>query len=397
MNQTFFQNNQQRIARTLKEGVLVVSAYTALQGSKDAAFAFEQEANFWYLTGIDAPDWRLVLTNNDVWLVAPDIHSTHQVFEGSLSAEDAQRISGVDKVLSHKEGESLLLELAKQHTVVTSVGPDPRADHYDFVLNPGPVDMYRTLNQIFAQVVDCRSDLNLIRSIKQLQEIDTIRRAVGVTVDTFDCVKNKISQYNHEYQIEADFSYDFRMTGSKGHAYDPIVASGKNALTLHYTKNNDPLPKNGLVLIDAGARVNGYCADITRTYALGTPTKRQIAVHGAVEKAHHAIIALLGPEKSVKEYHEQVDDIMIEALKSLDLYKKPEDYRKYFPHAISHGLGVDVHDSLGNPTHFKAGMVLTVEPGIYIPEEGIGVRIEDDILITETGIENLSGALPTSL
>jgi len=143
--------------------------------------------------------------------------------------------------------------------------------------------------------------------------------------------------------------------------------------------------------------VNGYCADVTRTYAVGAPTDRQKAVHAAVESAHHKIIALLGPDKLVKDYHQQVDGIMIKALKSLGLYSKPSDYRKYFPHAISHGLGIDVHDSLGSPTHFKPGMVLTVEPGIYIPEEEIGVRIEDDILITETGIENLSGALPTSL
>ena len=175
------------------------------------------------------------------------------------------------------------------------------------------------------------------------------------------------------------------------------MASGKNALTLHYSKNNDSLPKNGLVLIDAGARYKGYCTDITGTYAIGASTERQKAVHAAVEKAHHAIIALLGPGKSVKEYHEQVDAIMIDALKSLGLYNKPEDYRKYFPHAISHGLGIDVHDPLGNPTHFQPGMVLTVEPGIYIPEEKIGVRIEDDILITQTGIENLSGDLPTGL
>jgi Xaa-Pro aminopeptidase len=124
---------------------------------------------------------------------------------------------------------------------------------------------------------------------------------------------------------------------------------------------------------------------------------RQMQVHDAVEQAHTKIIALLHPGLEIRQYHEQVDEIMKSALDGLGLLRKSEDYRTYFPHAVSHGLGVDVHDALGRPTYFQAGMVLTVEPGIYIPEEAIGVRIEDDILITERGHTNLSGSLSTSL
>ncbi|MBC7565055.1 M24 family metallopeptidase, partial [Candidatus Saccharibacteria bacterium] len=151
------------------------------------------------------------------------------------------------------------------------------------------------------------------------------------------------------------------------------------------------------VLLDIGARLNGYPADITRTYAHGDVSDRHKAVHLAVETAHHKIIALLKPGLNVKDYFHKVDKIMLVALHDLGLLKVEEDYRKYFPHSISHGLGIDVHDSLGGPEAFQPGMVLTVEPGIYIPEEGIGVRIEDDILITENGHENLSAGLPTSL
>jgi Xaa-Pro aminopeptidase len=204
----------------------------------------------------------------------------------------------------------------------------------------------------------------------------------------------------YEYEIEAAFTHAFRSNGATGHAYDPIVAGGKNACTLHYNDNNMALPKNGLVLMDIGARVGGYAADITRTYAIGTPTQRQKDVHAAVESAHHAIITLLRPGASVIEYHDSVDAIMKEALIGLGLMQSVDDtkaYRTYFPHAVSHGLGIDVHDGLGRPETFQPGMVLTVEPGIYIPSEGIGVRIEDDILITDTGHRNLSAALPTSL
>ena len=165
-------------------------------------------------------------------------------------------------------------------------------------------------------------------------------------------------------------------------------------------QNDDKLRPRELLLLDIGARVDGYAADITRTYAVGEPTKRQIEVHEAVETAQKEIIGLLQPNLSVEQYQKDVDRVMSKALQSLGLMHGVDDeknYRKYFPHAVSHGLGVDVHDSLGGPRMLVPGMVLTVEPGIYIPEEKIGVRIEDNILITEKGHVNLSARLSSSL
>ena len=188
-----------------------------------------------------------------------------------------------------------------------------------------------------------------------------------------------------------------RGAGADGHAYDPIVAGGSNAITLHYSKNAEKIAKRELVLIDAGASYGGYAADITRTYSRGVATKRQQRVHAAVETAHHKIIALIQPMLSIHEYQDKVDKIMKAALDSIDLPSDDQSLHTYFPHAVSHGLGIDVHDSLGAPRYFETGMVLTVEPGIYIPQEGIGVRIEDDILVTEAGSENLSARLSTGL
>jgi Xaa-Pro aminopeptidase len=175
------------------------------------------------------------------------------------------------------------------------------------------------------------------------------------------------------------------------------VGAGINACTLHYIANKDKLPTNGMVLIDAGAKVGEYASDITRTYAVGVPSAREKAVHGEVEKAQKAIIDLIKPGLRLEDYQKQSDEIMRTALVNLELIKKPSDFHRYFPHAVSHGLGIDVHDSLGGFETFQPGMVLTVEPGIYITEEKIGVRIEDDILVTEHGNINLSGKLPTSL
>src|SRR5680860_759792 len=243
---------------------------------------------------------------------------------------------------------------------------------------------------MFNEVKSCNLELAKLRAIKQSNEIAAIKMAIKLTVDAFNDIKPKLAIFTHEYQAEAEFTYYFRKNGSEGHAYDPIVASGKNACTLHYSVNNSRLNKNNLVLLDIGAKVGGYSADISRTYSLSEPNDRQIEVHQAVYDARRKIIDLLRPGLTVIDYQKQVEEIMRASLMQLGLLSSPDDYRRYFPHSVSHGLGVDTHDSLGAPSEFLSGMVLTVEPGIYIPEENIGIRIEDDILITDTGCINLS-------
>lgn len=396
MNKDFFLANRNGLQKVVGTSLIVLTGYTSLQRAGDAAHPFSQESNFWWLTGIERPDWWLIMDGKQSILVSPETSQAHHVFDGSLSAKDAQRISGVDKVITNEQAEQYLVKLAKKYPHVVTLGREPFAKHYDFALNPAPQALYRKLKRTFRNVEDCRLELAKLRAIKQPVEIAAIKKAVALTVDAFQAVRQQLPSYGYEYEIEADFTHYFRSRGAAGHAYDPIVAFGVNACTLHYIDNQAKF-EQGLVLLDVGARVDGYAADITRTYAIGKVSKRQRDVHKAVESAHHKVIGLLRPGLSIIEYHEQVDVIMKEALDGLGLLKKPEDYRRYFPHAISHGLGVDVHDALGRPTEFLPGMILTVEPGIYIPEEGIGVRIEDDILITKDGHENLSAALSTAL
>jgi Xaa-Pro aminopeptidase len=373
-----------------------------MQRSNDGAFMFEQEANFWWLSGVEYPDWWIIIDGlrHKSWLVAPHISDSHQIFDGSLSEDEAMQVSGVDGVLNYDEALNTLRDLAKRHSVVHTLNDHPHAEHYDFVLNPAPRKLYDLLKRTFTTVQDCRQELTGLRAIKQPEEIKAMKAAASLTIEAFEKVKSSLSSFTHEYEIEAEFSHYFRSRGAKGHAYDPIVASGYNACTLHYIENKDRLKKPQLILLDIGARHLGYAADITRTYAYGEPTKRQRAVHRAVEEAHSEIIDLLRPGLAVQEYNQRVDRIMKQALLELGLIDSETDdksYRYYFPHAISHGLGVDVHDSLGNPATLLPGMVLTVEPGIYIPEEGIGVRIEDDILISTKSHVNLTGRLSTEL
>lgn len=378
---------------------LVMTAFDSVQSSRDGSYKLLQESNFLWLTSIQEPGWVLIVDEDIAYLVIPERSEVQRTFEGGLSADEAKILSGVDAVVAADEGKKILSRLAQKYTTVYTLGVDLAATSYGFSLNPAPGRLRRQLKNIFNEVRDCRPQLSACRAIKQSDEINSTQEAVDVTIGAFERARHILqrSKITHEYELEAEMTHAIRSSGASGHAYEPIVASGKNALTLHYDENNSPLPYNELVLIDVGARVNGYAADITRTYAIGTPTSRQVAVHAAVEKAHYAIIDLIRPGVLLMDYQKQSDEIMKQALSGLGLLKKQSDYRKYFPHAVSHGLGLDVHESLGGYKEFKPGMVLTVEPGIYIPEEGIGVRIEDDILVTETGNKNLSAALPTGL
>lgn len=399
IDSTFHTGNRNALSRELEGGIVVVTAYAALQRSNDSAHKFTQESNFWYLCGINEPDWKLIIeySTGSSWLVAPSLSEIQRVFEGGLSASEAIAISGVTKVLTQDESTALLNQLAKKHTVVNTVGTPPYAEHFNFSLNPAILQNYRMLERTFQNVQDCRLNIAKLRAIKQPVELNCMQKAIDVTMSAFEVISNSMGTFKSESQIEAEITYQIRKKGADGHAYDPIIAAGGHACTLHYSKNSANIPKRQLVLMDVGAEYNHYAADITRTYIKGDPTKRQMQVHLAVEKAHHEIISLLEPMLSVEHYQRSADSIMTQALAEINLPTDEASLRHYFPHAISHGLGIDVHDSLGAPKYFQENMVLTVEPGIYIPEEKIGVRIEDDILITKNGHKNLSGSLSTGL
>ena len=401
LDSDFFTASRQAVMQKLEGSLLVVPAYSEMQRGNDAAYAFEQEANFWYLTGIEHADWWVILdgTRGKSWLVSPVVDDIHALFDGSLGADDAKAISGIDEVIDREEALSLLRREARTRQFVYTVDQPPYHDRFGFTLNPAAHELREQVSRIFTQVQDFRPKLAEMRAIKRPEEIRMMQTAIDLTIGAYEEVKAKLSTYKYEYEVEADFTHYFRSRGAAGHAYDPIVAGASNACTLHYGSNAAALKKGSLLLLDIGARVGGYAADITRTYAIGRPTKRQQDIHARVVEAQAQIIKLLTPELSVELYHQQVDTIMQDALIELKLIrdKHDEKYRTYFPHAISHGLGIDVHDALGRPRYLQPGMVLTVEPGIYIPEEGVGVRIEDDILITDRGYRNLSRKLATDL
>lgn len=399
MDATFFTGNRHALLEQLKKGALVVvTGYGEMQRTHDSAQRFEQEANFWYLTGIEQADWWLIMdgAHGTEWLVAPDMDEVQQVFDGAADTERAKETSGIKTILKRDEAMRRLRDLTKHHSMVyTTEQPVYLREHAHFQLNHAQSDLKKTLERMFQNVQTCHRELATLRTIKKPEEIAAIEKAIKITIVAFEYMKKALPVAKYEYELQAVLDYELRRQGARGHAYDPIIASGLNACTLHYTHNEARLSKKDLVLFDVGARVNGYAADISRTYALSAPTNRQQAVHQAVREVQEACIKLLKPGLKFSEYQDDCERIMKHALESLGL--STERYRDYFPHAMGHGLGVDVHDPLAGYDTLQPGMVLTVEPGIYIRDEGIGVRIEDDILITESGHKNLSAALSTAL
>lgn len=392
-----FRSHRLALYRAAAGSPVVLTAYDAMQQSGDMAAPFLQEASFWWATGIEEPGWKVIIDSSRqrTILVRPKCSDTQRIFEGEVSDKEVLSTSGADEIIAEADLESYLRRLAQRHTLVYSLY-DKTA--YEFVVNPAQRALHDMLTRVFASVEDIGKTLHELRAIKSDDEIDAIKKAIAVSVRAYRSVREQLDTYKHEYEIEAAFTHQFRRVNAT-HAYTPIVAADSHAVTLHYTANVGRTTGRSLILIDIGARVNGYSADITRTYACN-PTDRQRQVHQAVASAQRKIIALLGPNVLVSEYLASVDEIMKTALEELGLLKDRSDdttYRHYFPHAIGHGLGIDVHDSLGAPRYFQKGMILTVEPGIYIPEEGIGVRIEDDILITEKGATNLTRMLSTDL
>lgn len=369
-----------------------------MQRKADQAFAFEQEANFWYLSGITSPRWRLVYDGirQHTWLVRPDVDEVERVFNGEADSEALLAGSGADEIVDEGDFEQLLRQLKQTHSTVYTVTPAP-ADRYSFVQNPANKQLTRILERIFPAVSDCASDIARLRAIKQPNEIMAIERAVKLTMEAFEKLHTQLDMCHYEYELEAITTGLFRQKGVY-HAYDPIVAAGKNACTLHYVANTERLRKKQLVLCDIGAQYDGYAADITRTYAYGAMTARQSGVLSALTDVQAAIIRTIAPGVSFATYLEESDRIMAGALRSLGLTGEADQalVHRYMPHAVSHGLGIDVHDSLGSYKEFVPGMVLTVEPGIYLPEESIGTRIEDDILVTEGGRRVLSARLASN-
>ncbi len=400
----FFKNNRTKVRAAREHDVpVVLTANGSVQRAGDSAFRFRQDSNFWYLTGLNEADLVLVITSSTEFIILPERSAVLDIFDGALDREVMMKRSGIEKIYDHQAGWEQLRNLAgKYKKLYTGLykGYDQRHNIYNNPAKPRLVGQLKKLHSDIT-LLDIRRELAHLRMVKQEPEITAIQRAIDITSEALQTVfaDNWSKKYKDEADLEREITYQFARGGAKVHAYPPIIASGKNGCTLHYADNDQVVHENQLLLIDAGAEYNNYAADITRVYAPVSPTERQQEVYDAVKTVQEYIIGLLKPGLLLRDVEEKVEKAIGKQIKLLGLSKKPDSnvIRKYYPHSFSHHLGLDVHDVADYAVPLTLGMVITVEPGIYIAEEKIGVRIEDDVLITEKGCTVLSAGLPSRL
>lgn len=399
-NADFFTQNRKRL-RELFVGTapIVLTANGMLQRNGDSTFPFRQDSSFWYLTGINEPDVVLVMDRNKDYLIMPEVSQYQEIFDGPASGDALQAISGVQTIYSEKEGwKQLSNRLHKSKHAAILPATAPYVKPYGFYANPARAALTAKIKEANEDIelLDIRTHIARLRMVKQESELAALQEAIDITSQAITSVRRRT--FATEYEMEAAFSGYFRKKGAMGHGYAPIVASGSAACVLHYNQNQAPIQPDDLILVDVGAEVENYSADISRTFmqAGGKVTKRQREVYQAVLAVHEYALSLLTVGATVKGNEVKIEAFMGEKLRELGLIKTidTENVRTYYPHATSHYLGLDVHDVGDYERPLEPGVVLTVEPGIYIQQEGIGIRIEDDVLITQDGHKVLSKRLP---
>lgn len=397
---SFFAGNRKRLRSLLDTDIVVLTGSARLQRSGDTTFPFRQDSNFWYFTGINEPECVLVIDtlNDDEYIILPKQSSYDAVFNGVNDGNEMKLESGVTVFEDYEAGWKKLGERIKGKKVGTLLPPPAYIEDHRFYTNPARYMLTKALQQTGGELVDVREQCLQLRMVKQPAEITALKLAIDATNKTLkEDVVSVISSAISEHELMARITYGFDRRGATGHGYEPIVAAGKNACVLHYVENSAPLADNQMILIDVGAEMTMYSADITRTYPRNSTNARHLEVYTAVYDVQQKVISGVRPGTTIRDIDNLARLAMVEALRGLGLSAPSDDelLNKYYPHSIGHYIGLDVHDAGDYKAPLQPGMVLTIEPGIYIPEESIGIRIEDDVLVTQAGHEVLSADLPS--
>jgi Xaa-Pro aminopeptidase len=412
VNPELFAQNRKRLAAQLRpQSIAVFNSSDLMPTSADGSHCFVQHTDLFYLCGIDQADTILVIFPEAVEekhrevLFVKRTDEKIAVWEGRQhSREAAGRVSDIATVYWTDEFESVFRPLVYQaETVYLNTNEHLRADVSVETRDRRFIDWCRTTFPLhcYARLAPL---MHHLRAIKSETEIDLIRQAVTITAKAFLRILTFLKPGVWEFEVEAEVVYEFLKNRSRGSAFEPIVAAGANACVLHYVKNDGQCKNGDLLLLDFGAEYAHYAADVTRTLPVnGRYSSRQRQIYDAVLRIQRAAMDMLEPGNTIDAYHKAIGKrveselVQLGLLKKTDLKnqdKKNPLYKKYFMHGVSHHLGLDVHDYGDRFRPFEAGMVLTCEPGIYVPDEGIGIRLENDILITGNGPVDLTADIP---
>lgn len=412
VNNELFKLNRKNFVKKLEgNSIAIFHSNDEFPRSGDQIFPFKQSADLFYLSGIDQeksvlvlfPDCPIPKYREALFLL--ETNPRIAVWEGhKYTKEEARQVSGIQSVFWLKDYADVLPALLQYaENIYLNSNENDRYVHTvpyrDLRLGAALKETYP-----FHRYVRSAPIMRELRAIKSTTEVDLIQKACDITEKAFRRVLKVMKPGMMEYEIEAEIIHEFIRNRATGHAYHPIIASGVNACVLHYGANNRSCGKGDVVLMDFGAEYANYNADLTRSVPVsGRFTDRQRAVYNAVLRVMKEAITMLVPGTLPEEYQRETGRIMESELLALGLISRHDiekqsqgapAYKKYFMHGISHHLGLDVHDIGDRRRKMEAGMVFTCEPGIYIPEEGLGIRIENDILITETGNRDLMKDVP---
>ena len=398
----FIENRKNFMAQMKPKSLAVFNSNDIYPISADSTMPFQQHRDIYYLSGVDQEESILLMfpdaadpKHREV-LFLRETNDHIAVWEGEkLDKDQAFKVSGVKTVYWLSEFDKVFFELMTQADTIyfntnehyrQSVETETREDRFiKKVKEQFPAHTWAKSNPI----------LQRLRSVKHSIELDVMQQACDITEKGLRRVLDFVKPGVWEYEIEAEFLHEFIRNRSKGFAYTPIIASGNNANVLHYIQNNHKCKDGDLILMDVGAEYANYSSDMTRTIPVnGRFTDRQRDVYNAVNRVKEEATKMLVPGALWKEYHVEVGKLMTSELLGLGLLDRAdvqnEDpdwpaYKKYFMHGTSHHIGLDTHDYgvLWEP--IKANMVFTVEPGIYLPDEGFGIRLEDDVVVQEKG------------
>lgn len=415
INKEGFINNRKKFTEMLKpNSIAVFHSADLMPTSADGHFHFKQHSDILYLSGIDQEESILVIVKDakenkfTEMLFLKETNEHIAVWEGEkLTKEQATEVSGISNVYWLQSFEAVFTQIVfeaehiylntNEHLRAT-VHVETRDDRFrKKCMAEYPLHKYERLAPI----------MHRLRAVKSEYEIDLLRHACQITEKGFRRLLPFVKAGVWEYEIEAELIHEFIRNRATGFAYQPIIASGANACVLHYIENNKICKDGDVLLLDIGAEYANYNADLTRCIPVnGRFTKRQKDVYSAVLRVMKEAKKLLKVGNNWITYHEEVGKIMEVELINLGLLNKTDVakqsptaplYKKYFPHGTSHHLGLNVHD-YGNKYHtFEEGMVFTCEPGIYIREEGIGIRLENDVVIRKNGVEDLMATIPLEI
>jgi Xaa-Pro aminopeptidase len=407
-----FIKNRKRFAKELKENsVAVFNSNDIMPTNADGHMAFIQNSDLFYLSGIDQEETVLVIypdAATKTWKEMLFLRETNEriaVWEGhKYTKEEARKASGIDEIFWLSEFETIFRQVMSQcrhiylnsneHTRAIVEVETRDARFAKWCKEKFPLHRYERSAPI----------MHLLRMVKSKEEVDLISHACSITEKGFRRLLPFIKPGVHEFEIEAELIHEFTRNRSRGFAYGPIIASGIDSCVLHYVASNKQCKKGEVILLDVAAEYANYGSDMTRVVPVdGKFTKRQKAVYNAVLRVFRGASKMLVKGNSIDKYNAAVGELMEEELVKLKLLKMSDIkkqnpafplYKKYFMHGTSHFLGLDIHDVGFFHLPFKAGTVFTCEPGIYIPKEKIGVRIENNILITEKGNVDLMQNIP---